>query len=413
MSVARRNRRWSRSAAVCGALLAAAALSVPAVPQQAAAARPYDPPPGPADPPVPLAVPPAVAPAPTDLPLTELLPRLKTLFLQTETATDAYNQAKQTADQQRAKAEDVDRQLADQRVAVAGARDEIGLMARRMYQDGGVSPYLSLLTGESPQDFFGERHILRRAAGHEEDVLAELTGGEARLNALNAQAQRALDAAQHAQHVQEVRKQQVESGLRQVEAALAGLSGGQIAQLQTLEQQGVDQAQQQLMDAKALGADPGNRAPSAAGDKAIGYAFRQLGKPYVSGAQGPDGFDGSGLTSQAWAHAGVAVPRTSQEQWTRLPHVPLGELRPGDLVVYFREAAHVALYIGAGQVIEAPRPGATVKVSPLAVDPVLGAVRPDPDGQPLTDYRPRVVPPQAQVPTPIGVRAPAATSTPE
>src|SRR5437879_9208906 len=126
MSVARRNRRWSRCAAVCGALLAAAALSVPAVPQQAAAARPYDPPPAPPGPPVPAAVPPAVAPVRTDLPLTELLPRLKTLYLRTETATDAYNQAEQTADKQRAKAEEVDRQLADQRVAVAAARDEIG-----------------------------------------------------------------------------------------------------------------------------------------------------------------------------------------------------------------------------------------------------------------------------------------------
>jgi cell wall-associated NlpC family hydrolase len=389
----------------CGALLAAAALSLPAAPR--AAARPYDPPPGP---PVPLEATPSGSPASPDVPLTQLLPELKTLYLQTETATEAFNQARQIADQQRAKAEVVDRQLADQRVAIAAARDEIGLMARQMYQDGGVSPYLSLLTGQTPQDFFARRHVIQRAAGHQKDVLGKLTDGEGRLDALNTQEQRALDAAQHAQSVQAARKTQVEAGLRQVEAVLAGLSEVQIAQLQTLEGQGSDQAQQEFLDSKALGDDSALRAPSQAGDQAIGYAFQQLGKPYLWGAQGPDAFDCSGLTSQAWAHAGVAVPRTSQQQWARLPHVPLAQLRPGDLVVYFGEATHVALYLGDGLVIEAPRPGATVKVSPIAAYPLLGAVRPDPGRQPLTDYQPRALPPQAQAPTPIAVRTPVATT---
>ncbi|MYS21885.1 NlpC/P60 family protein, partial [Streptomyces sp. DvalAA-14] len=339
----------------------------------------------------------------------QLLRRLQTSYRQAETATEAYNRARQTADQRRAAADTVDRQLADQRVAVAGARNELGLMARQMYQQGGVSPLLALLTGGSPQDFFGQRHIARRAAGRQQRVLAGLSAGQARLAALNTRAQRALDAAQHAQAALAGRKKQVETQLRQVETALAGLTGAQIDQLQALEEQGADRAQQDFMDGKPLGDDAALRAPSRAGDRAIAYAFAQLGKPYVWGARGPDAFDCSGLTSQAWAHAGRAVPRTSQEQWARLTHVPLASLRPGDLVVYFKDATHVALYIGDGLVVQAPRPGASVKVSPIAAEPILGAVRPDPGERPLKHYRPRPVPRRAERPTPI---APAASGPP-
>ncbi|MGW7193212.1 C40 family peptidase, partial [Streptomyces sp. NPDC054838] len=122
------------------------------------------------------------------------------------------------------------------------------------------------------------------------------------------------------------------------------------------------------------------------GGAALAYAAAQIGKPYVWGAEGPASFDCSGLTSRAWEHAGRSIPRTSQEQWAQLPKVPLDRLRPGDLVVYFPTATHVALYIGDGKVIQAPRPGTTVKVSPIAANPVLGAVRPDPAGTPLASF---------------------------
>ncbi|MET9389586.1 C40 family peptidase [Streptomyces sp. NPDC006624] len=134
------------------------------------------------------------------------------------------------------------------------------------------------------------------------------------------------------------------------------------------------------------------RRPSAAGDRAVRYAVRQLGKPYEWGAEGPASYDCSGLTSRAWAKAGTPIPRTSQEQWRELKRIPLDRLRPGDLVVYFPKATHVALYLGDGMVVQAPRPGAKVKVSPLAANPILGAVRPDPDGKPLRRYEPPELP---------------------
>ncbi|MFC4032466.1 C40 family peptidase [Streptomyces polygonati] len=393
MSVARWSGRRHRPALACGALLATAALALPAA--GPATARPADQRPAPA------------------VPIAGLLAQLQSSYRRTETATEAYDRAGQSAARQRAAADAADRRLADQRVAVAEARDELGTIAREMYRTGGVSPLMSLLTGPSPQAFFTQRHIARRAASHQRDVLHRLSERAARLEALNTAAQRALDAAQRAQQTLAVRKKQVETRLRQVEATLAGLTPAQIDQLQALEQQGSDQAQRDFMDAKPLGDAPATRAPSAAGERALGYAFAQLGKPYAWGAAGPDSFDCSGLTSRAWAHAGRAIPRTSEQQWAELPRVPMASLRPGDLVVYFQGATHVALYIGGGRVIEAPRPGATVQVSPLAADPVLGAVRPDPREQPLEHYRPRPVPASADRPPPITATAPAPPRVPD
>jgi cell wall-associated NlpC family hydrolase len=385
---------------MCGSLLAAAALVLPAA--QRASAQPSDPSAGSAAGTTDSAADPSAGSA---VPLADLLTRLQSAYQQTETATEAYNKAKADADRLRAAARSADAKLARQKVAVDGSRTRLGLMASQMYRDGAVSPYLSLLTGQTPQDFFGQRHVLGQLAGQQQAEVKRLTAGESRLRKLNTSAQRALDKAEHAQSVAAAKKKDVQSRLSEVEGMLAGLTGVQIDQLQALEQSDDDKAQTRLMDAKALGDDPALRAPSLAGDRAIGYAFDQLGRPYQWGAQGPDAFDCSGLTSQAWAHAGVPIPRTSQEQWAKLPHVPLQLLRPGDLVVYFKGATHVALYIGDGLVIQAPRPGSYVKVSPIAANPILGAVRPDSGSSPLRDYTPRPIPKDAEAPTPIGAQA--------
>ncbi|MET9155390.1 NlpC/P60 family protein [Streptomyces griseoflavus] len=111
---------------------------------------------------------------------------------------------------------------------------------------------------------------------------------------------------------------------------------------------------------------PGSRRPAAKGRAAAAVAFAraQLGKPYIWGATGPNGYDCSGLIMQSWKAAGVRIPRTTWQQLhagnaTTRPH-----LVPGDLVISYG-GGHVALYIGDGKVIHAPRSGSTVTVAPL------------------------------------------------
>lgn len=112
------------------------------------------------------------------------------------------------------------------------------------------------------------------------------------------------------------------------------------------------------------------------GEAALHFAASQLGKPYRYGGTGPNSYDCSGLTQRAWRAAGVAIPRTSQEQARFGSYVPFSQLRPGDLVVFYPNASHVGIYAGGGKVIVAPRPGKVVTYQEMRWMPVHTIRRP-------------------------------------
>jgi peptidoglycan DL-endopeptidase CwlO len=121
-------------------------------------------------------------------------------------------------------------------------------------------------------------------------------------------------------------------------------------------------------------------ANSSAAQVAVQAALSVLGTHYVWGSASPSGgFDCSGLTSWAWAQAGVYIPHSSAAQYSSLPHVPLGSVQPGDLIFYYSPISHVALYIGGGQIVHArnPGPGGEVQVSSMyGYSTPVGASRP-------------------------------------
>ncbi|WP_030246230.1 MULTISPECIES: C40 family peptidase [unclassified Streptomyces] len=319
-----------------------------------------------------------------------LLTDLQNLYRGAEKATEAYNATEETLKKQRAETDRLNRALARARLSLHDSRGAAGRLARQQYQGStDLSPYLRLLLARDPQHALDQGHVIGRLARERAETVGRLTGSERKAHDLARKARKALDEQLALTERRKKERDEVHERLREVEELLASLNRDQLATLAEFERNGVRKAQERFM---ASGALSGLRRPSAGGDRAVRYAVRQLGKPYEWGAEGPKSYDCSGLTSQAWAEAGTPIPRTSQEQWKRLKPVPLSELRPGDLVVYFPEATHVALYLGDGMVVQAPRPGARVKVSPIAANPLLGAVRPDPDGKPLRRYQPPELP---------------------
>ncbi|MGW1930764.1 C40 family peptidase, partial [Streptomyces sp. NPDC001919] len=116
-------------------------------------------------------------------------------------------------------------------------------------------------------------------------------------------------------------------------------------------------------------------APAGRASQAVSFARAQLGKPYVWGATGPSGYDCSGLTQAAWRAAGVTLPRTTYTQINAGRRVSRSQLAPGDLVFFYSGISHVGLYIGGGQMIHAPRPGAPVRIAPIDEMPFAGATR--------------------------------------
>ncbi|WP_406515192.1 NlpC/P60 family protein [Streptomyces sp. NBC_00873] len=318
--------------------------------------------------------------------IAELLTELKKLYQQAEEASEAYNGTTAKLKKRKAEAKKLDTALAVARTELGRSRDDAGRLAREQYQgQSGFSSYVQLMLSRDPEHALDQEHVIQLVAAGRAATVKRLTGAEKRADGLASASRKVLEKQQVLAARQKKQRDTVQSRLRKVEALLAKLSAEQVAKVSRLEQQATDKAQGTLVTSGALSSA---RPPSQEGDEAVKYAVRQLGKPYVWGAEGPGSFDCSGLTSQAWANAGHAIPRTSQEQWKELRKVPLNALRPGDLVIYFPKATHVALYVGNGLVVQAPRPGSQVKVSPLASNPLLGAVRPDPESPPLSRYSP-------------------------
>ena len=125
-----------------------------------------------------------------------------------------------------------------------------------------------------------------------------------------------------------------------------------------------------------------SRAPSSAAATAIAFAVHQVGKPYQWGATGPDAYDCSGLVYAAYAAAGIHIARTTYQWPLDGPPIPLSQIQPGDLLFSAgsdgtpANPGHVVMYLGGGQIIQAPQTGEDVQIDPLNLAGVVVATRP-------------------------------------
>ncbi|WP_406037287.1 NlpC/P60 family protein [Micromonospora sp. NBC_00898] len=115
---------------------------------------------------------------------------------------------------------------------------------------------------------------------------------------------------------------------------------------------------------------------TGSGGVAAKTACRQIGKPYVWAANGPDSFDCSGLTQYAWASAGVQLDHYTGSQWTEGVAVSRANLRTGDLVFFYSDHHHMGIYVGNGLIVHAPHTGDVVRMAQLANMAYSGARRP-------------------------------------
>jgi cell wall-associated NlpC family hydrolase len=117
---------------------------------------------------------------------------------------------------------------------------------------------------------------------------------------------------------------------------------------------------------------PGLESSDDLGDAALRFAYRQMGKSYQWAAAGPNTYDCSGLMLASWASVGRRLPHSAAMQWNHVRHIQREQLRAGDLVFYYRDIHHVAMYAGGGRVIEAPRSGQRVSTRSMDFAPIVG-----------------------------------------
>jgi len=282
------------------------------------------------------------------------------------------------------------RRAAERELAVAQA--ELDERARSTYIAGPGWFVSGLVGADNPADALARLPLQRAVLEADLALVDRVAAIKARLDRTRARlAARLVDQARGAEQL-DARRAQAERlaadigrELRTMDRRVAAL----IDQQRRREEAGQRAAfADYLAGARRSGVAPlrDGRA-SAAARRAVAVALAQLGSPYVWGAEGPAAFDCSGLTSFAYAAAGVTIPRVSRAQFAAYaglrPVDPL-HLVPGDLVFFADNPGspstihHVGMYIGKGLMVEAPHTGAVVRTSSIWRPSYAGAVRPAP-----------------------------------
>jgi cell wall-associated NlpC family hydrolase len=258
----------------------------------------------------------------------------------------------------------VQKQAASAQARYNSARGQLAQVAVSEYENANQTSIIGLLSSGNPSTVLSQASLVLEVAGTH-----------------NEQAAQFLTAAQTLATVRQ-QQQRTEQGIAQIHAQLAAqqtsLNKMLASSKATLDS--LTTAQQAQVEANTVGGTTATTTTSGSGqsgtseptytgptgsqaDKAVAFAYAQLGKPYVYGATGPDSYDCSGLVQAAWASAGLAIPRTTFEDWDDLVHIPVSQMVPGDLIIYDGEG-HVAMYVGNGYIIDAPHTGAYVERVP-------------------------------------------------
>ena len=274
--------------------------------------------------------------------------KLKSLTYKENWLVQRFDQASQNLTSAHERLTVVNTEVAKDATAVKNMQDQIAQIASNVYENGAMNSVAALLTSGDPQTLLSQSAFLTHLSTDQYQQLQQVITTERQLAGAHQMAKRTEQA------VAALKKQ-----LGSQRAALNKTIAQQQSLLASLTPQ---QQQQQLGGGGTATGKGGYTGPtSTQAEKAVQFAYNQLGCPYVYGGTGPcgSGFDCSGLTMQAWASAGVSIPRTSYGQAT-LPAVSTSNLQPGD-ILEFAGDSHVGIYVGGGFLIDAPQPGMNVE----------------------------------------------------
>ncbi|MET9916275.1 NlpC/P60 family protein [Streptomyces sp. NPDC006435] len=307
--------------------------------------------------------------------LEEVREEIDDLYRKAGAATDAYNLAEERAEKQSGEIVKLARAIVVGQAKIADLKNRAGAQAREQYRTGGLPPGAQFMLSDDPQLFLDGVSRVREGQQAAKGVLGELTRTQQDLETYTKDANTNWKKLEAGRIKQAKAKKKIDAQIAAAKKLESRLKKEERARLLKLEQEAAYKQQTAWLSSGAL--KDINRSASKRGKAAVAFATAQIGKPYVWGAEGPDSYDCSGLTSQAWAAAGRPIPRTSQEQWRLLPRIAIKDMRPGDLIIYHDDASHVGMYIGDGAIVHSPRPGRNVTLAGAGSMRILGVVRPD------------------------------------
>lgn len=298
--------------------------------------------------------------------------QLEQVNREAESLTEEWHTAKDTLTERQSEVATLQAAVEPARAAVEAAvvdeeqfRVEVDSVALSAFEGGNLDQLNALLASGSPQEFLDQMSALETLASEYRDSLDQLmtkvgetAQKQADADAAVARAQAAVDEAAKAEEDVDNRKRDAEKRIDEAQRLLDRLSP----------------QQRRARNGPAL-TGPSVIAGTGVGVQAAKAAVEMLGKPYRYGAEGPNTFDCSGLTSWAFQQVGVTLPRSSSQQARVGAPVPRDQLRPGDLIFFYKPVSHVGIYVGDNMMINAPQTGDVVKYSDISSRPITGARR--------------------------------------
>jgi cell wall-associated NlpC family hydrolase len=317
---------------------------------------------------------------------------LDALDAQAESATERYNAARIKLAAASKAATAAQQRLVGAQAKLGSLRDAVSAFAIAAYTGDALDSTTLSITAADPQDFLDKLASLQAVTDSQQQALAAVASAQHDEASAEASASGALAAQQASTQQMQADRNQVLTAASKEQKILASLQAQEVAIEKAARARAARLAAQRaaaalaarqaaaLFAARSLEGQGDSSSPIVSGSGgapvAVQWAYKELGKPYVWGAAGPNSFDCSGLTQYVWAKAGVYLDHYTGSQWNEGRHVPRDQLQPGDLVFFGGDLHHVGIYIGNGQMIEAPHTGANVRISGAFRGDYAGAIRP-------------------------------------
>jgi cell wall-associated NlpC family hydrolase len=288
----------------------------------------------------------------------EIEAQIAQVWNESEPLIEQYNAIHQQFQQNQAKQAELQAALAPLEAQVAAAQVKVGAIAAQVYRGSKAGTVAAFLGGDKPGLIADKLAFLDRYARDQESELA----GAAKLKAEYDAQKAPID-----QLVTELAAQ--DKDLAEKKAVI----NARLDELQNLRRQA-------YANSGGTGSFrpwpcPATYAPTA-GYTAAAFACSQAGAPYVWAAAGPSSYDCSGLTLAAWQQVGVYLPHNAAAQRRSMPYVDKADLQVGDLVFYYSDLHHVAIYVGDGKIMQAPQAGDNVRMSDMNYGPIHSFGRP-------------------------------------
>lgn len=248
--------------------------------------------------------------------------------------------------------------LATAQKAEESLRGQVDLLTEATFDGARFNQISALLVSDSQQDFLNRMSAINILAADNAEALKKLTDAVNAADNATKTANEATEASKKLLGEIEQKKADLDKQLAEAKAQYQSLS---VSVRNQLNQNG---------DMSRI------PVPAGTAGKALQFALDQRGDPYVYGANGPDAWDCSSLIQKAYAFAGVSIGRTSYAQAAAGRPVTRGEVKAGDILVYYSSQSHVAMAIDGIRAVHASTEGVPVKVADIdSIGPITGIRR--------------------------------------